>query len=131
MCDSSVLRGGTLLYASFIRFVTSTSLDYAAACREKYDLIFLDGDHSAEAVYREIPLALNRLPATGSGIIVLHDFFPDVKPLWTWQDPLPGPYLAVKRYQREGAGFHAVPLATLLWPTKLGSCVTSLAVLSK
>ncbi len=113
------------------RFEVNTSIEKLSERGDSFEMIFLDGDHSAEAVYREIPLALNRLPATGSGIIVLHDFFPDVKPLWTGQDPLPGPYLAVKRYQREGAGFHAVPLATLPWPTKLGSCVTSLAVLSK
>ena len=114
-----------------VKFEVNTSVGKLAQIVDSFDMIFLDGDHSAEAVYSEIPLALNRLHVPGNGIVVLHDFFPGLSPLWTGEAPLPGPYLAVERFRREGADFCVVPLGTLPWPTKLGSNVTSLAVLSK
>lgn len=117
--------------ADRVRFEVNTSVGKLAQLVDSFDMVFLDGDHSAEAVYSEIPLALNRLCATGHGIVVLHDFFPGLSPLWTGQAPLPGPYLAVERFRQEGAEFRIVPLGTLPWPTKLGSNVTSLAVMSK
>ncbi len=94
----------------------------------RYEMIFLDGDHSAQAVYQEIPLALRKL--SGGGVIVLHDVFPDAKPLWSGQAPLLGPWSAISRFQAEQAPFHVVPLGELPWPTKFGSHMTSLALVS-
>lgn len=96
---------------------------------ETFDLIFLDGDHSAKAVYGEIPLALKRL--NPGGVIVLHDFFPNGRPLWEGQAPILGSWLATARFQAEKAGFEVVPLGALPWDTKLGSRITSLAVVSQ
>ncbi len=65
------------------------------------------------------------------GVILLHDFFPGMRSLWPDGAMLPGPALAVERLRSEGAGVEALPLGELPWPTKLGSNVTSLALLSR
>ncbi len=112
---------------SVVNFVTQDSLEFLRDCREKFDLIFLDGRHDAYQVYREIPLALKLL--NPNGLILLHDVFPNLQPLWSNRKVIPGPWLAVERFQREGADIKAVPLGALPWPTKLGSNITSLAYL--
>jgi predicted O-methyltransferase YrrM len=110
-----------------VTFVTNSSLTYLDECDESFDLIFLDGDHSAAMVYQEVPRALRRLRE--SGLLLLHDFFPKNRPLWSDRAVVPGPLLAVKRLVREQANVSVIPLGSLPWPTKLHSNVTSLAVL--
>jgi predicted O-methyltransferase YrrM len=110
-----------------VTFVTSSSLTYLDECDESFDLIFLDGDHSAAMVYQEVPRALRRLRQ--SGLLLLHDFFPNNRPLWSDRAVVPGSLLAVKRLVRERANVSVIPLGSLPWPTKLHSNVTSLAVL--
>jgi predicted O-methyltransferase YrrM len=110
-----------------VTFVTNSSLTYLDECDESFDLIFLDGDHSAAMVYQEVPRALRRLRE--SGLLLLHDFFPKNRPLWSDRTVVPGPLLAVKRLVREQANVSAIPFGSLPWPTKLHSNVTSLAVL--
>jgi hypothetical protein len=78
-------------------------------------------------VYREIPAALELLRP--NGLILLHDYFPALRPLWSDRVVIPGPYLATARLMREGAKFRVLPLKALPWPTKFGSNVTSLALL--
>ena len=115
--------------ADSVEFTSAMSLDYLAGREEEFDFIFLDGSHRADVVYREIPLALKALQPGGH--ILLHDYFPSLKPLWSNGMVIPGPFLAVERLSREGAGLTAVPLAALPWPTKLNSRVTSLALLAR
>ena len=115
-------------FAQHVKFVTSASLEFLHRCEEKYDFIFLDGSHFAPIVYREIPAAL-RVLAPG-GWILLHDYFPDLRPLWSNGSLQAGPQLAVRRLQAEGAALQAVPLGRLPWPTKCGSNITSLALLT-
>lgn len=110
-----------------VTFVTNSSLTYLDECDESFDLIFLDGDHSAAMIYQEVPRALRRLRA--SGLLLLHDFFPKNRPLWSDRAVVPGPLLAVERLIRERANVSVIPLGSLPWPTKLHSNVTSLAVL--
>jgi predicted O-methyltransferase YrrM len=110
-----------------VTFVTNSSLTYLDECDESFDLIFLDGDHSAATVYQEIPRALRRLRE--SGFLLLHDFFPKNRPLWSDRAVVPGPLLAVERLIREHANVRVIPLGSLPWPTKLHSNVTSLAML--
>jgi predicted O-methyltransferase YrrM len=114
-------------YGSFVNFITDTSLNYAANCEHTFDFIFLDGDHSATTVYQEIPVALNLL--NPNGIILLHDYFPNMKPLWSDGSVIPGPFLATERLRREGVNVTVLHLSKLPWPTKLESQVTSLALL--
>ena len=112
-----------------VRFVQETALEFLTRTSEdSYDLILLDGDHGATAVYREIPAALRVL--CHGGTVVLHDYYPNAKPLWPGEMVVPGPFLASARLRRQGAGFAVLPLGALPWPTKLSSCVTSLAVLT-
>jgi predicted O-methyltransferase YrrM len=115
--------------ADFVDFVTTDSLSYFDCQAMQFDFIFLDGDHAASTVYRELPRALKHLRAGGT--ILLHDFFPRRRPLWSDGAVVPGPSLAADRFRDEGAKVHVLPLGALPWPTKLGSNVTSLALLTQ
>ncbi|MCP3905551.1 MAG: class I SAM-dependent methyltransferase [Planctomycetes bacterium] len=56
-----------------VEFILGSSLDYLPSHAGGFDLIFLDGDHRAQIVYREVPMALAALRP--GGIILLHDFW--------------------------------------------------------
>ena len=114
-------------YETFVEFVVDTSLSYFSKCQQRFDFIFLDGDHSAKVVYQEVPAALKLL--NQNAVILLHDYFPRMKPLWSNDSVIPGPLLATERLAREGANFLVLPLGRLPWPTKLQSNITSLALL--
>jgi predicted O-methyltransferase YrrM len=114
-------------YGPFVSFVADASLNYAANCKQRFDFIFLDGSHSAANVYQEIPLALKLLKQ--NGVILLHDYFPAMKPLWSDGSVITGPYLATERFAKEGIHLVVLPLGELPWPTKLSSNITSLALL--
>jgi predicted O-methyltransferase YrrM len=113
----------------FVRFVCSDSLDFFSKCQQKFDLIFLDGSHASSIVYQEVPAAVRLLHP--DGYILLHDYFPDLRPLWSNGAVVPGPYLATRRLEEEGADIAVLPIGKLPWRTKLGSHVTSLALLGK
>ena len=115
--------------ADLVEFTIALSLDYLAKSETQFDFIFLDGSHEARVVYQEIPLVLKALRS--GGCLLMHDYYPEGKALWANGVVIPGPYLAVRRLGRDGAGITALPLGVLPWPTKLGSNVTSLAVLVK
>lgn len=115
--------------AGHVEFYTEDSLVHLARGCGRFDLIFLDGEHAAGQVYREVPLALDLL--ADGGLILLHDYFPGGRPLWANRHVVPGPYQAVERLRAEGAPLVALPLGALPWPTKLGSHVTSLALLCR
>jgi len=66
--------------AEWVQFITKPSLEFLSATGEGFDFIFLDGDHCAKTVYQEIPAALDHL--NPNGVILLHDYFPNAKPLW-------------------------------------------------
>jgi predicted O-methyltransferase YrrM len=108
-----------------VTFQQADSLDFLRRCQDKFDLIFLDGLHDADQVYQEIPLERLRR----GGFILLHDYFPDLRPLWSNDSVIGGPWLAVQRLIGEGVPLVALPLGKLPWPTKLKSNVTSLALL--
>ena len=119
----------SLKYETFVEFVTDTSFNYFEINDEKFDFIFLDGDHSGTTVYREIPLALKKL--NKGGVILLHDYFPNGKPIWSNKSIIAGPYLATERHIAGGADISILPLGELPWATKLNSNITSLALLLK
>ena len=114
---------------NYTKFVVSNSLDFFKNNSQKFDFIFLDGLHDAYMVYQEIPAALKHL--NDGGFILLHDYFPNQKPLWSGIPPIVGPYLAVKRLKDEGVDLEVIPLGELPWATKLGTNMTSLALLTK
>jgi predicted O-methyltransferase YrrM len=112
-----------------VTFVAMDSLEFFPKSYQRYDLIFLDGSHSSAIVYEEVPAALTVL-APG-GYVLLHDYFPNLRPLWSNGAVVPGPYLATQRLEKEGAPIKVLPLGDLPWATKLHSNATSLALLGK
>jgi predicted O-methyltransferase YrrM len=115
--------------ASRVRFVAEPSLGFLGRTAQRFDLIFLDGDHSAATVYQEVPAALRLLKPGGR--LLLHDYFPGARPLWDDGVIIPGPWLAIERLRAERVALRALPLGELPWPTKRGSRVTSLALLAR
>ena len=111
----------------FVTFIVANSLEYLGTCRNKFDFIFLDGDHSASYVYQEIAIATKLLNKDGQ--LLLHDYYPDSKPLWKETKPIKGPFLAVERLKSEGVDIIAKPLGKLPWITKKNSELTSLALI--
>lgn len=115
--------------AGRIRFETAPALGYMRETHARYDFIFLDGDHRAPAVYGELAAALTLL--NPGGVILLHDYYPEARPLFADGNIIAGPYHALNRAMREQAGLSVLPLGALPWPTKLGSHVTSLALVTR
>jgi predicted O-methyltransferase YrrM len=114
-------------YGELVEFRVGRSLDVLREPGERYDLIFLDGDHRFKTVLKEIPAALGRL--VPGGYVLLHDFFPGLRPLWPDGKVIDGPQRAVERLQQAGWPIDVRPLGELPWPTKQGTRLTSLAVL--
>lgn len=110
-----------------VEFRVGDSLRFLGETSETYDFIFLDGSHDADFVYQEVPRALHRL--SPGGYILLHDYFPDMEPIWQGDYYISGVMPAIKRLRNEGHPIGVLPLGELPWPTKLGSSTTSLALL--
>ena len=107
----------------FVEFVTARSLDYLAGRREEFDFIFLDGDHGARNMYREIALALRALRP--GGCILLHDYFPNLKQPWPGAVVAPGVWLAAERLRRENPRLAVRPVEVA--PGGRVSCLGMLA----
>ncbi|MDH3668102.1 MAG: class I SAM-dependent methyltransferase [Paracoccaceae bacterium] len=110
-----------------VEFVAEPSTEFMAGQQDTYDLIFLDGDHAASAVYREVAWALGRLNPGGQ--IILHDYFPNGTRLFPDLQVVQGPYLAFDRLSRENPSIGIVPFSPLPWTTMPGTNNTSLAAL--
>ena len=65
------------------------------------------------------------------GLILLHDFYPQGRPLYPGGDAIVGPDRALQRVRRECPEVSVLPLGALPWPTKDGSNMTSLALVAK
>jgi len=115
--------------AAHVDFVVSDSAKYLGATETRFDFVFVDGDHDADVVLNDVTGACRCLGR--DGIIVLHDYFPDGKPLWSNNKVIAGPYHAIERLRRDGVAITAMPLGELPWSTKLGSGITSLAMLTR
>ena len=110
-----------------VDFIRADSLEFLDATSETFDLIFLDGDHSADRVRAELPQALAHL--IQNGMILLHDYFPHGRALWNEEVPISGLYTAVRQFQNDHPELAVVPFGELPWPTKHGTRLTSLAAL--
>lgn len=87
-------------------FMQSNSLTFLASPGPRFDFVFIDGNHRAGHVYREIVAVVRRLAQ--DGLVVLHDVNPGGVPIGR-QKALRGPWLAVERLQRE-CGVKALPV---------------------
>jgi predicted O-methyltransferase YrrM len=119
----------SLALPATVEFMTSSSLDYLRHSDEKFNFIFLDGDHASNTVYKEVSVALENLDE--DGVILLHDYYPDRRALFPDGKVLYGPCLAMERISREQPDIRVVPLAQLPWTTRRGSHNTSLALLMR
>lgn len=119
----------TLACDDVITFITSPSQKFMATTDQKFDFIFLDGDHNAATVYAELELALRCLAP--NGIILLHDYYPSGKALFPNGSIIYGPYRALERIMGEAPALQICPLGKLPWPTKQGSNMTSLAFVAQ
>lgn len=59
------------------RFETTSDAFFANYVGPRFDLVFIDGDHSAEQVYKDVLNALSVL--TPNGLIACHDTYPPSK----------------------------------------------------
>jgi predicted O-methyltransferase YrrM len=112
--------------AEQIKFVTEPSLQLMRRTQDRFDLIFLDGSHTARTVYLEVSAALKVLRE--GGLILLHDYHPGAKSVFPEDPVIGGPFYALERIKREAPGIHVLPLGDLPWPTKQGVNTTSLAL---
>jgi len=112
-----------------VTFVRNSSLQYLAGCTDCFDLVFLDGENTAANVYQEMSLASKVL--NKDGLILLHDYFPKNRALWTGNSPRVGPYIALSRVRKEDPQIKVTPLGELPWPTKLGTRKTTLALVTR
>lgn len=115
--------------ADLVTFEQGGSDPYFAHSKERFDFIFIDGSHRAPNVYSDIAGALAHI-AEG-GVIVLHDFYPDAKPLWNGENAIPGVFIGVQRAISECSALSVIPLQSLPWATKRNGNVTSLALLTR
>lgn len=112
---------------NLIEFRTGPALNYMNNTKDRFDFIFLDGDHSAQAVYQEVSAATAIL--NPGGLILLHDYYPEGRPLFPDGSLISGPYLALNRLMNENPGLRVMSLSPLPWTTKQGSHASSLALL--
>jgi predicted O-methyltransferase YrrM len=115
--------------ADWIDFQAGGSLKLMRKTTQHYDFVFLDGDHSARAVYQEVSAALSLL--TPGGLILLHDYHPGARPLYPDGALIGGPFHALERIREESPAIQVLPLGDLPWPTKQGKRVTSLALVAR
>lgn len=113
----------------YLEFHTGACLDLMRGNSERYDCIFLDGDHRARAVYQEVSEALSILAT--DGVILLHDYYPGAKSLYPDNATIGGPFYALKRIKKENPSIDVLPLGNLPWPTKQGTNATSLALVAR
>lgn len=112
-----------------VNFVASPAVDFLMQHDQKFDFIFLDGDHQAGAVYQEVSASLKRL--NQGGVILLHDFYPEGKALFPDDTIIKGPWRAFHRIREENPSLNVLPLGNLPWETKQNVKITSLALLTQ
>ena len=69
--------------------ITSTSDSFFLSNTQKFDVIFIDGEHHAEQVYRDINNSLSFLES--DGYIICHDMKPDTEKMQL----IPNPFIEV------------------------------------
>lgn len=126
-CPANFLK--KLHLSDKVTFVADTSIHYLETCAEKFDLIFLDGDHTADTVYREVSAALAKL--NKGGMILLHDHYPEGQPLFPDGSIIYGPFRALERIGKEHPDIGALNLSPLPWKSKQDSHNTSLSIVVK
>ena len=112
-----------------VEFVAARSVEYLRTCTETFDFIFLDGSHDACDVYQELPEVFRLI--NDGGVVALHDY----NPLYGAWEPIdrriPGPFLAVQRFLKEGTRFRVLPVVVPWWPNEDAPRPLNLVLLTK
>lgn len=111
-----------------VTFVTGSSLEFMRSTDQRFDLVFVDGDHAATAVYEDVAAATGVL--ADDGVVVLHDLFPGGRQVYPSGLVIAGPYQALERIRAENDRVVVLPLGNLPWETKQGSKMTTLAIVT-
>lgn len=96
---------------SKITFSVSPCQEFMRTTDQCFDLIFLDGAHGAWNVYQELDTALRLL--NKDGVILLHDYYPEGRPLFPNGKVLAGPFRAMARVRKENSAIEVLPLGVL------------------
>ena len=80
-------------------------------------------------MYSEIARTTHHLRAPG--YVVLHDYFPNGRPIGAVQNFLKGPYLAARRVSSEAVDVAVISLHPLPWPAAMESYATTLAIVGR
>ncbi|HEY0902194.1 MAG TPA: class I SAM-dependent methyltransferase [Micavibrio sp.] len=115
--------------SDLVTFTAMRSSEFLDSTTEKFDFIFLDGDHGSRTVYEEVSKALRVL--SPGGVILLHDYYPAARAIFNDGTIIAGPFLALDRIMRENNKIAVLPLGELPWPTKNGLNITSLALITR
>ena len=122
MSKSPTNFAAELSLLNLIQFHTGPSLEFMRRTNQRFDFVFLDGDHAASTVYQELGAALPLIHR--ESVVLLHDYCPDAKPLHVHCATEAGPFFALKRVRNENPEIEVLPLGELPWPTKLGTNIT-------
>lgn len=101
-----------------ITFIKCTSDNFFKIEKLKYEFIFVDGSHKRDIVISDLKNSIKHI--RNSGIILMHDYYPQGKPLEEGQKAITGPFEAVEQL-----------LACEALPLSKPGCVTSLALLRR
>lgn len=112
-----------------VTFLAQPALEFMAATDQRFDFILVDGDHAAPSVYKEVAAALHVLAP--DGVVVMHDYYPEKRGIYSDGNIITGPFEAVSRLESENPTLSVLPLGALPWETKLGTNVTTLALLTR
>lgn len=112
-----------------VEFVVSASDVFLKRTSERYDLIFVDGDHSEAGAYFDILQSLMRL--NDNGIVVLHDMNDPDDPTPGLAPGLYGVHWAIHRLRAYIPDLDVIRLRSVTPPGMGGPMATSLAVLTR
>ncbi|MEL7028705.1 MAG: class I SAM-dependent methyltransferase, partial [Pseudomonadota bacterium] len=82
-----------------VEFLDGGSDRYLQTTEQQFDFVFIDGSHNAANVYPDVTGVLERL--TPGGVVLLHDYCPGGRPIWSGEPAIPGVYLGVRRAMRD------------------------------
>lgn len=109
-----------------LEFIQSDSVEFLSKTTQEFDFVFLDGSHEGGKIYQELKSLKKCL--NQSATILIHDYFPNRRPLWSNSKIIYGPVMACEKLLVEEELLSVVPVGELPVETKLFSKKSSLAL---
>lgn len=111
-----------------VDFVISDSSRYVNSSKNKFDFIFIDGNHSEVGAYFDILHSIIAL--NDDGVIILHDYNNPYDPTPNIQKGMYGVYWAIERVKKIFPDINTIPIKSVPYGGN-DNYPTSLALLSK